>query len=179
VNILSWPTPEYYHYSMCIVVSAADKQRLASAKDKASTLHSCDDHSCLTVTNRMIVICRKHRQKRNVTLIVLEAILQWLNLVFYVVPNALNVADPCFIIADDWSYLGFARWTCWNTVSHLSSRSMQCHSVALTVVAFCLQLCLPLGSCCLARAFQMQNCAAMRPNNEAASLGFCWCLKAA
>ena len=74
---------------MCIIVSAADKQELASANVKASTLHSCDDHSCLTVTNRLIVICRKHRQKRNMTLIVLEAILQWLNLVFYVVPNAL------------------------------------------------------------------------------------------
>ncbi|KAL0042227.1 hypothetical protein WJX77_006708 [Trebouxia sp. C0004] len=58
----------------------------------------------------------KHRQKRNVTLIVLEAILQWLNLVFYVVPNALNVANTCYFIADDWFYLGFARWTCWNTI---------------------------------------------------------------
>ncbi|KAA6429424.1 MAG: hypothetical protein FRX49_00818 [Trebouxia sp. A1-2] len=58
----------------------------------------------------------KHRQKRNVTLIVLEASLQWLNLVFYVVPNILNLADPCYFLADDWFYLGFARWTCWNTI---------------------------------------------------------------
>ena len=85
----------------------------------------------------MIVICRKHRQKRNVTLIALEAILQWLNLVFYVVPNALNVANPCFSLADDWFYLGFARWTCWNTVSHLSLGSTQCRFVLLaSVVSF-------------------------------------------
>ncbi|KAL0050037.1 hypothetical protein WJX82_003243 [Trebouxia sp. C0006] len=58
----------------------------------------------------------KHRQRRNVTLIVLEAILQWLNLVFYVVPNALNVATVCYFLADDWFYFGFARWTCWNTI---------------------------------------------------------------
>ena len=122
-------------------------------------------------TQTVIVICRKHRQKRNVTLVALEAILQWLNLVFYVVPNALNLANPCFFLADDWFYLGFACWTCWNTVSHLSLRSMQSHSVGLTVVACCLQLCLPLGSCCLARALHVQHCAAMRPNHKAASLG--------
>jgi len=60
---------------------------------------------------------RKHRQRRNVTLIVLEAILQWLNLVLYVVPNALNVANACHFLGADWFYFGFARWTCWNTVS--------------------------------------------------------------
>lgn len=41
---------------------------------------------------------------------VLEAILQWeLNLVFYVVPNALNVATVCYFLADDWAHFGFAR----------------------------------------------------------------------
>ncbi|KAL0050321.1 hypothetical protein WJX82_008957 [Trebouxia sp. C0006] len=58
----------------------------------------------------------KHRQKRNVTLIVAEGSLQWLNLIFYVVPNVLNAADPCFIFAGNWAYLGLARWTCWNTI---------------------------------------------------------------
>jgi hypothetical protein len=64
-----------------------------------------------------------------VTLIVAEGSLQWLNLIFYVVPNVLNAADPCFIFAGNWAYLGLARWTCWNTVSHLSLRSLQCHYV--------------------------------------------------
>ena len=56
------------------------------------------------------------------TLIVLEAILQWLNLVCYVVPNALNVVNACHFLGPDWFYFGFARWTCWNTVSHLDFR---------------------------------------------------------
>ncbi len=136
-----------------------------------------DDQSCLKITNMLIVICRKHRQKRNVTLIALEALLQWLNLVFYVVPNALNVANPCFSLADDWFYLGFARWTCWNTVSHLSLRSMQCRFVLLANVS--VSMCLPLGSCCLARALHVQHCAAMRSNHKTATLGWCWSLKAA
>ncbi len=107
---------------------------------------------------------RKHRQKRNVTLIVLEAILQWLNLVFYVVPNALNVATACYFLADDWFYFGFARWTCWNTVSHMPSLALpgppseagmlwslaaplQGNSVCMTVLACVLAASLHLYPC--------------------------------
>ena len=120
--------PEHHHHhSMCVDVSAADKGRLTSAVYEAPTLHSYIDQSYPAIPYRLIVICRKHRQKRNVTLIVLEASLQWLNLVFYVVPNILNLADPCYFLADDWFYLGFARWTCWNTVSHHFLKPMQSH----------------------------------------------------
>lgn len=78
--------------------------------------HACKYIACLGD----IVACRKHRQSRNVTLILLEACLQWINLVFYILPNAFNVADPCYFFDDKWFYFGFARWTCWNTVSHLN-----------------------------------------------------------
>ena len=70
---------------------------------------------------RHTAVCRRHRQKRNVTLVILETTLQWLNLFFYVLPNALNVADPCYEWGDLWFWFGFARWTCWNTVSCLDS----------------------------------------------------------
>ena len=64
------------------------------------------------------IACRKHRQKRNVTLIMAEGIVQWLNLMFYVVPNGMLYSNPCYITTGSWFWFGFARWTCWNTVSH-------------------------------------------------------------
>lgn len=76
-------------------------------------------HACFSWSEASeTAICRKHRQKRNVTLVVLEGTLQWLNLFFYMLPNALNVANPCYMFGDLWYWFGFARWTCWNTVSH-------------------------------------------------------------
>lgn len=82
---------------------------------------------CIKIANSGV--CRKHRQKRNVTLIMLEAILQWLNLIFFVLPNAFLVANPCYLIADVWYWFGFVRWTCWNSVS-------------------CLCLCMAVATCC-------------------------------
>ena len=62
-------------------------------------------------------VCRKQRQRRNVQLIVLEGVMQWLNLVFYVLPNAFLTANPCYLLSSYWFWFGLARWTCWNTVS--------------------------------------------------------------
>ena len=40
--------------------------------------------------------CRQHRQRRTVTIIVIEASVQWLNLMLYMVPNALLPAQPSY-----------------------------------------------------------------------------------
>ncbi|DBA85888.1 TPA: hypothetical protein ACH3X1_005433 [Trebouxia sp. C0004] len=58
----------------------------------------------------------KHRQRRNVTLIMVEGVLQWFNLLFYVLPNGTLLANPCYINSGTWFWFGFARWTCWNTI---------------------------------------------------------------
>ena len=68
--------------------------------------------------------CRKHRQKRNVTLILVEGIVQWLNLLFYIIPNSMLYSNPCYITSGSWYWFGFARWTCWNTVSHPAAVSL-------------------------------------------------------
>ncbi|KAL0023014.1 hypothetical protein WJX79_008349 [Trebouxia sp. C0005] len=58
----------------------------------------------------------RHRQRRNVTLIMLEGVLQWFNLLFYVIPNGILLANPCYVNSGTWFWFGFARWTCWNTI---------------------------------------------------------------
>ena len=87
--------------------------------------------------------CRKHRQKRNVTLILLEGIIQWLNLLFYIIPNSMLWSNPCYITSGSWYWFGFARWTCWNTVSHLAAVSlalpqMACKPAALGYILSCI-----------------------------------------
>ena len=90
-----------------------------------------------TTTN----VCRKHRQKRNVQLIVLEGVLQWLNLLFYILPNILMTVTTCYIFKNTWFWLGFARWTCWNSVSAPLELIMLNASITLPCVAAlrCLQ----------------------------------------
>ena len=68
--------------------------------------------------------CRKQRQWRNVALIILEAFVQWLNLILYVVPNAILATQPCYISTSMMYWFGFARWSCWNIVS--CNNCMQC-----------------------------------------------------
>ncbi|KAL3143143.1 hypothetical protein ABBQ38_003412 [Trebouxia sp. C0009 RCD-2024] len=58
----------------------------------------------------------KHRQKRNVTLIMVEGIIQWVNLMCYVIPNSMLLSQACYIASGIWFWFGFARWTCWNTI---------------------------------------------------------------
>ena len=60
---------------------------------------------------------RKHRQRRNVVLITLEATVQWINLICYVVPNVFVAVDTCYTLTGIPYWFAFARWTCWNTVS--------------------------------------------------------------
>ena len=59
---------------------------------------------------------RKTRRKRNATLFFIEGAVQWLNLVFYVIPNIYLVIKPCYWISHVIFWCGWVRWTCWNTV---------------------------------------------------------------
>ena len=60
---------------------------------------------------------RTPRRKRNAILFFTEAAFQWANLVFYILPNALLLARPCKWGNPSIFWFGWARWTCWNTVS--------------------------------------------------------------
>lgn len=62
------------------------------------------------------MLCRTHRRKRNVTLFLTEGIVQWVNLVLYLAPNAHVFHFPCELFAPFILWAGFVRWTCWNTV---------------------------------------------------------------
>lgn len=96
-----------------------------------------------------LAACRRHRQRRNVTLIMVEAILQWLNLIFYVLPNALLVSNPCYITSGTWFWFGFVQWTCWNTVSSLVSSGssffvLSCVAIAVPHIGYLLCECFAL-----------------------------------
>ncbi len=67
--------------------------------------------------NGELAVDRKHRQRRNVFLITLEATVQWMNLICYVVPNVFVAVDTCYTVTSMTYWFTFARWTCWNTVS--------------------------------------------------------------
>ncbi len=60
---------------------------------------------------------RKVRRKRNATLFFIEAAVQSVNLVFYIVPNIYLLKEPCYFFGRVVFWCGWVRWTCWNTVS--------------------------------------------------------------
>ncbi len=69
-------------------------------------MHPCD-----------VALCRKVRRKRNATLFFIEAAVQSVNLVFYIVPNIYLLKEPCYFFGHVVFWCGWVRWTCWNTVS--------------------------------------------------------------
>ena len=67
------------------------------------------------------------------TLHAVEAAVQWVNLVFYLAPNAYVLSNPCKVQTPFILVCGFVRWTCWNTVSLklcILSCIMQLYTVA-------------------------------------------------
>ena len=75
--------------------------------------------ACLTHTTKLQVAnldCRKVRRKRNATLFFIEAAVQSVNLVFYIVPNIYILKRPCYFFGHVIFWCGWVRWTCWNTV---------------------------------------------------------------
>ena len=74
-------------------------------------LSNADMHPC------DIALCRKVRRKRNATLFFIEAAVQSVNLVFYILPNIYLLKEPCYFFGRVVFWCGWGRWTCWNTVS--------------------------------------------------------------
>ena len=75
--------------------------------------------ACLTQSTKLQVAnlcCRKVRRKRNATLFFIEAAVQSVNLVFYIVPNIYILKRPCYFFGHVIFWCGWVRWTCWNTV---------------------------------------------------------------
>ena len=68
-------------------------------------------------THVIVAWCRKVRRKRNATLFFIEAAVQSVNLVFYIVPNIYLLKEPCYFFGHVIFWCGWVRWTCWNTVS--------------------------------------------------------------
>ena len=86
--------------------------------------------------------CRTPRRKRNAILFFTEAAVQWLNLIFYILPNAYLLIKPCKWGSPFVFWCGWIRWTCWNTVS-------------LCCAVLCCAGALPCCGCCNApRAHQ-------------------------
>ncbi len=76
----------------------------------------------------MCFLCtyRTPRQKRSAILFFTEAAVQSVNLLFYLVPNAYLLTDPCLQQTPLIFWSGWVRWTCWNTVG--SSIAFDCLS---------------------------------------------------
>lgn len=60
--------------------------------------------------------CRIARVRVSATLIAVEGIVQWINLVFYAAPNVYLLRKPCYLLSPFVYASGFVQWTCWNTV---------------------------------------------------------------
>ena len=94
-------------------------------------------HHCMyTVT------FRKTRRKRSAAFLYVEGAVQWLNLVFWVVPNIYLLLKPCYFLGPVVFWCGWVRWTCWNTVTWYQpladiSLHIGCE-MGLSVLASCL-----------------------------------------
>jgi len=71
-----------------------------------------------------------------------------------IIPNGILLANPCYVNSGTWFWFGFARWTCWNTVSHLFATSVHnlsipaklgCTPHAFDIINYCCLLCLTTG----------------------------------
>ena len=62
--------------------------------------------------------CRKAKRKRYTDLFLIETFVQWVNLVFYVMPNIYLLCKAYAFHSPVVYWCGWARWTCWNTVCH-------------------------------------------------------------
>ena len=94
--------------------------------------------------------CRTPRQKRSAILFFIEAAVQSVNLLFYLVPNAYILTNTCLQQVPLVFWSGWVRWTCWNTVS-------------LTIAAQCLLAASHVAkaivtSCCVSTVLTHHEC---------------------
>ncbi len=92
-------------------------------------------------THNMCVFCtyRTPRQERSAILFFTEAAVQSVNLLFYLVPNAYLLTDPCLQQTPLIFWSGWVRWTCWNTVG--LTIATQCFLTASHVADAVVMLC--------------------------------------
>ena len=76
-------------------------------------VHVCYLHTAILVC----LTSRLTRVRVSATVLALEAIVQWINLVFYLAPNVYVLRNPCNILTAAVYTSGFVQWSCWNTVS--------------------------------------------------------------
>eukprot|EP00884_Botryococcus_braunii_P001515 jgi/Botrbrau1/11364/Bobra.0038s0112.1 len=56
------------------------------------------------------------RRFRSATLHGTECLIQWINIIFYLIPNINVLADVCNFLSPLVGYCALVRWTCWNTM---------------------------------------------------------------
>lgn len=61
---------------------------------------------------------RQAKRWRHTLLFLVELAVQWLNLVFYIVPNVYLLLHRCEFLVEIFKWCGWLSWTCWNTVTH-------------------------------------------------------------
>ncbi len=76
-------------------------------------------NQCFVASQEMTTCKHLHREakrKRLAMLFGLEGAVQWLNLVFYVIPNIWLLFKPCYYFSPVITICAWVRWSCWNTV---------------------------------------------------------------
>lgn len=67
----------------------------------------------------MLCSCRAAARKRLTFLFMVEAAVQGINLVCYIIPNIYLLRNPSHFYSIVVNWCGWIRWTCWNTVSSI------------------------------------------------------------
>ena len=82
----------------------------------------CEMPYCLACHGEALLeIWHAHRQAkrwRHTFLFLAELTVQWLNLLFYIMPNVYLLLHRCVFLFDLFKWSGWLSWTCWNTVSN-------------------------------------------------------------
>ena len=61
---------------------------------------------------------RQAKRWRGTVLFLVELAVQWLNLVFYIMPNVYLLLHRCEFLVEIFKWCGWLSWTCWNTVTN-------------------------------------------------------------
>lgn len=120
----------------------------------------CPHVTCLTAcvcAYLCMLFCTKHllnerryyRIKMSATLLAVEATVQWINLVFYLVPNVYVLRYPCHILSPFTFATGFIQWTCWNTVRLNSSTPRFTSAASQASACVCIVKLFPVSSRCM------------------------------
>ena len=79
----------------------------------------CTCHENSNLWQAMLCSCRAAARKRLTFLFMVEAAVQGINLVCYIIPNIYLLRNPSHFYSIVVNWCGWIRWTCWNTVSSI------------------------------------------------------------